>query len=257
VELLVRIVVGHVSSAVNPLSVAQIVARNVTPLAGILFFKWSAGNVLLLYLLDTLLSIAVIIAGLAVHFLPPSDEEGIGAWMNAQAGPVAMALVLVVFFAVPLGMPIFIMLGASNFSYREALADPSLRGGALCQAIAALWSYAGLYRAVRVRTPEELKLKRRFALVFLRWIAVIMVTYTGIPFYLGHYGALFLVVAFIAVSIFAEVAPDRFLRAMPGGAEDAEDGADAGSPTAKPTTPPTSASIAGTPARSRKRRRRR
>ena len=41
---------------VTPIGIAQVVARNVAPLVGILFFHWSATNVLVLYFLDTLLS---------------------------------------------------------------------------------------------------------------------------------------------------------------------------------------------------------
>jgi hypothetical protein len=40
----------------NPLVIAQAVTRNIVPLVGILAFHWPAGNVLILYLLDTLLA---------------------------------------------------------------------------------------------------------------------------------------------------------------------------------------------------------
>jgi hypothetical protein len=63
----------------NPLVIAQAVARNIVPLVGIVAFHRSAGNVLILYLLDTLLAMTVIIAGLASSLSPPSDVEGIGA----------------------------------------------------------------------------------------------------------------------------------------------------------------------------------
>jgi hypothetical protein len=242
---------------INPLAVTQIVARNITPLAGIVLFKWPAGNVLVLYLLDTMLSIAVLIAGIAVYWLPPSEEQDIGGWLNAQAGPVLAGLLVAAILAVPLGMPVFMMLGVSGFSYHDALNDASLRGGVICQAIAALWSYASLYRAVREHTPEELKLKRRFALVILRWFAVLMIAYTGIPLALGRYGVLTLIVAYVAVSVFAEIAPDKFLRMMPGGAEDAE--GPTASPRASLSVGPRTATTSpqDAPSLSRKRRRRR
>ena len=52
---------------------------------------------------------------------------------------------------------------------------------------------------------------RRMLFVFVRWLAVVMATYVAVAGYL-------LVVVYIGVSIFAEIAPDRFLRVMPGGA---------------------------------------
>jgi hypothetical protein len=130
-------------------------------------------------------------------------------------------------------MPVGIMLAASGFSFREAFNDSSLRGGALVQAVVALWSYIELYRALRTHSPAQLKLRPRFALVFMRWVVVIMVTYFILDILPPSEPVLFiLVVAYIAGSIFAEIAPDRFLRAMPGGADNLEPDA---SSTAQPT----------------------
>jgi ABC-type phosphate transport system permease subunit len=137
------------NGAFTPIAIAQAVARNIVPLVGILVFHWSAGNVLLLYLLDTVLSMAVIFAGLMSTFSPPPDDEGVGGWINSEAGYVLMGLFVAAFIAVPLGMPVAIMLAASGFSFREAFNDSSLRGGALLQTLAALWSYIELYRALR------------------------------------------------------------------------------------------------------------
>ena len=89
---------------VNPIGIAQIVARNITPLVGILFFDWSASNVLILYFVDTLLSIAVIFAGLARSFTPPSD--GVTTRIRSQFTFIFVALFLTAFFAIPLGMPV-------------------------------------------------------------------------------------------------------------------------------------------------------
>lgn len=69
-----------------------------------------------------------------------------------------------------------------------------------------------------------MKLKRRFALVFLRWIAVLMATYVTLEFAPGRVAVYLLVAVYIGASIFAEIAPDKFPRSMPGGAEDAEPG---------------------------------
>lgn len=205
------------NAATTLIAIAQAVARNIVPLIGILAFHWSAGNVLLLYLLDTLLSIAVIVAGLASTFSPPPNE-GVGGWINSEAGYVFGGLFAAVVLAVPLGMPIGIMLAASDFSFRSAFYDSSLRTGALIQAVLALWSYIGLYRALRTYSPTQLKLRQRFALVLMRWVVVIMVTYFIVEILPPSEPVLLLlVVAYIAASIFAEIAPDRFLRAMPGG----------------------------------------
>jgi hypothetical protein len=206
----------------SPLDVANTIVRNLVPVGGILFMGWPAPTVLVLYFADTMLAIAVMFAGLMRYFMPPPKDDGWAARVNSEVGCVALALFLAAFFAVPMGMPVFILLAATGVSMRELLADPSFRVGLVLQAIAAFWSCAGLYRALRTQTPEQLRLKRRFALVFLRWIAVLAVTYTGIVFLFGRFAPFVFVAVYVGVSIFVDIAPDKFLRAMPGGAEDAD-----------------------------------
>jgi len=199
-------------------AIAQVVARNTVPLVGILAFHWSTGNVLILYLLDTVLAIAVIVAGLMSSFAPAPDDEGISGRINAEAGYVISGLLVAGFMAIPLGAPVGIMLAISDFSFRDALHDSSLRVGVIVQSVLALWSYVGLYRALRTHTPAQLQLVKRFALVFMRWIAVIMVTYVILDILPpGEFVLVLLVIAYIVASIFAEINPDRFLRSMPGG----------------------------------------
>ena len=60
----------------TPLDIAHIVTRNVVPIGGVLFFHWSAPNLLILYFVDTLLAMAVMFAGMMRHFLPPPTDEG-------------------------------------------------------------------------------------------------------------------------------------------------------------------------------------
>lgn len=210
------------TTAPSPLAIANGVARNLVPLAGILFLGWSAANVLILYFLDTLLAMAVLFAGLMRHLLPPPKDEGWAARANAEVGYIGAALFIVVIIGVPLGVPLVFMLAGSDVHWRDLLADPAFRSGLVLQAIAAFWSCHGLYRALQTYTPHQLRIKRQFSLVFLRWMVVILATYTGLPFLMGRFGPFFFVAVYMAATVWIEVAPDRFLRAMPGGAEDAD-----------------------------------
>lgn len=205
----------------DPTVVAQVIARNIVPIAGIGFLGWNAQNVLIVYFVDTMLTLAVLFAGVLRHFAPPIEDDGWAARVNGEVGMIGGAVFLMAVIAVPLGLPLLFMLGG-RFDWRAVLDDSSLQAGLVWQCIAAFWSYLELYRALRYATPEQLRLKRRFALVFLRWIALVFVAFLGVGFVLGRHSALFFVAIYIGVSIWAEIAPDRFLRAIPGGAEDAE-----------------------------------
>ena len=163
----------------------------------------------------------MLFAGVLRHFAPPIENDGWAARINGEVGMIGGGVFLMLVIAVPLGLPLLFMLGG-RFDWRAVLNDSSLQAGLVWQCIAAFWSYVELYRALRHATPDQLRLKRRFALVFLRWIALVMVAFFGVGFVLGRYSALFFVAIYVGVTIWAEIAPDKFLRVMPGGAEDAQ-----------------------------------
>ncbi|MDQ6619297.1 MAG: hypothetical protein M3Z31_06295 [Pseudomonadota bacterium] len=210
-----------------PLAVAQIIARNIVPLAGVLFFGWRTGSVVLLYFVDTMLAITVLIGGLMSVY---ARDDPAGALLN-NASVVAAALFTAAFLAIPLGAPVLILLASNDVHWQDLVNDPGIRTGLAMQAVTALWSYIGFSRALRVATPEQLRVKRRFALVFLRWVGVMMVMFSSIAMYLP----VLVIAAYVALSIWEEIAPDHFLRA----AGDVEDAAstDAATATAEGSAP--------------------
>ncbi len=247
----------------SPVAIANAIARNVVPLGGILFLGWPAASVLVLYFADTLFVIAVIFAGLMRHFLPPPKDEGWAARANAEVGYVGAALLLVAFFAVPLGIPLIFMLAGTDVTVRSLFAEEGFRAGLVLQGIAAFWSGRDLYRALQQHTPEELRLKRQFSLVFLRWMAVLMASYMGFAYLLGQYAPYVFIIVYIVATIFIDVAPDKFLRAMPGGAVDADPlpgeppkrTVRSSRPPPRTSSPPSAPSPAAPPSRRRRKHR--
>ena len=80
-------------------------------------------NVLVLYFLDTMLSFGVIFAGLAKSFSPAKPDTAV-TWVKAEFAYVYVALLLCALFAIPLGMPVGLALGAGGVTFGGALADP-------------------------------------------------------------------------------------------------------------------------------------
>jgi len=237
----------------DPLAIGQVVARNIVPVVGILAFGWSAASVLVLYFIDTLLAMAVMFAGLASHF-GRQASDGTASRINSEAGAILVAVFLTAIVAVPIGMPLLFVGAMSGFEgFRELWRDPAFLSGAAWQVVAAVWSYAGLWRELQVRSPDELKLKQRFGLVFGRWIVVLFVVYSPISALAGRYLPHLLVIVYAATSIFVEVAPGRFLRLMPGGDAAGEPDPDA----SKAPHAPMDVASGAAAARRRKRRDRR
>lgn len=234
----------------DPLAIGQVVARNIVPVVGILAFGWPAASVLVLYFIDTLLAMAVMFAGLASYF-GRQASDGVASRINGEAGAILVAIFVTAFIAVPIGMPLVFVGAMAGFEgFRDLWRDPAFLSGAAWQVVAAVWSYAGLWRELKVRSPDDLKLKRRFALVFLRWMVVLFVVYSPLSTLAGRFLPHLLVIVYAAASIFVEIAPGRFLRLMPGGDAAGETDADASKAPRAPMD------VAGGAAATRRRKRR-
>ncbi len=198
-----------------PAEIANLVLRNIVPVVGLAFFHWSATNLLILYFVDTLLAFTVVIAGFLYSQFPAEEAQGIAARINTIAGYAAGALFVAAILAVPLGMPIFILVfGVGNVSFLGLFRDPGFEVGLGLQAVASLVSFRDLVVALRRYSPEQVGLKRRFTYVMLRWIGTMMAAYFPLTFSLGRFAPLLLVAVYIALTIFAELMPDRFLAAF-------------------------------------------
>ena len=237
-------------SMLTPVDIANIVTRNLVPIAGVLFFHWSAPNLLILYFVDTLLAMMVLIAGLMYHLLPPTASDTWADRINNGAGYVLGAVFVGAILAIPLGMPVAILVfGAGGHTLRAILDDNGFLVGLGMQAAASLVSFRDLIAALRNHTPEDLRLKRRFAILFLRWFCVIGISMTPFVYWFGRFGALLVVVAYAGLTIFTEVNPTRFLAIM-GDKDDLTDAERATLPGSRPRD-------AGAIARSREHHRRR
>jgi hypothetical protein len=196
----------------TPLDVANIVTRNLVPVVGVLAFQWSAANLLILYFADTLLAMSVIFAGLLYHFLHNEEVTDLADRINHWAGYVLGGLAGTAIIAVPLAIPVGILVfGTGGHSLEAILADNGFLTGLALQAVASLVSFRALIAALRAYSPEELRLKRRFAILFLRWFCVIALAISPVAVLFGRYGALVLVVGYAGLTIFTEVNPTRFL----------------------------------------------
>jgi Family of unknown function (DUF6498) len=202
--------------------IAQVVVRNVVPVVGILLFGWRAFNVLALYFVDTMMIVVVLCAVIARALTPP-DKSAVGGGVGGELRFVAAGFFIAAFMAIPLGIPLLFMANGDMGTIGMTLSDRGFYVGAAIQAAMALWTCVALRRGLAAgMTLETMRVKRRFAMVFLRWVAVLLVAYTGIGLAFGRYAPFLFVVVYVVASIVAEIAPDRFLRAMPGGFADAE-----------------------------------
>jgi hypothetical protein len=204
---------------VGPGLVFDVVVRNIVPVCGMLFLGWPPGNLILLYFADTMLSLCMMIAALMFYFIPVSNADGIGERLNALAGPFGAAALTTLILAIPLGIPVIFMLADTGFSLGKTLSDPGFQAALGAQFFASLMTFRTFYGLLRTHTPEQIDIKKRFGLIFVRWFGLIMITFTGLPQTFGSVGPYLLVIVYAGLTIWSELLPDRFLKAMPGGAD--------------------------------------
>ena len=199
----------------TPASIASLLARNLVPAVGVLFFGWSAGNLLVLYYLDTVLSFAVVILLVARHVtgLGKPGERGRPLtgpldWIKASLGSLLGAVLI----GLPLGVPLVWTLAAFDWSLSAALADRSFLTGLGLQIAGSIYGAIQAHGDLLARSDDERVLKRRAAFVVARWLVVLAVAFTGVAGLLGPWvGGTLIVLVYAGATVYFELFPDRAL----------------------------------------------
>lgn len=203
-------------SLATPATLATLVARNLVPALGVLFFGWSAGNLLVLYWIDTTLAFTVVIVLVARHV------TGLGApgkatvplagpldWIRVSAGALVGALLI----CMPLAVPLVMLLDAFDWSLRAAMADRGFLVGLAMQVGTSITGGISAHRELLARSDDEHILKHRAAFIIARWMVVVFAGTVG-PFALlgPRFGGALIVLAYAAGSVYFEAFPGRALR---------------------------------------------
>ncbi|HZQ05797.1 MAG TPA: DUF6498-containing protein [Anaerolineae bacterium] len=187
-----------------------VIARNVIPILGVLFLGWSAPNLMILYFVDTLGSMWAMIAALAMRFSPNLFSQPLSARLWTMLGLLAASVFLVAFMAIPLGMPLFILMAVADVSLQDALADEGFIYGLLTIGALALIGMLRYLLTLQANQRGEEFLRREFGLVFTRWIVILLLIYF-VAIALGNLGIIVLVIGYGIASVVSELYPDRFL----------------------------------------------
>lgn len=216
---------------------ANVVARALIPVLGIVFLGWSGGKVLLVYLADTLASMYAISA-LAAYAAMQSEPEfqawakgglTLGKRLRIGISVALMGFVAPVMVAIPFGGILAIFLTIQDFWWTEALYDRQLWFGMGCQflgALALLLPQLGWIKSVK--DPGKL-VRARTGFLCARWFALIFVGMILVDLPRQIYFVL-LVLVYAAGTIVLELAPEEVLMALNAkDLLDATTGHDAGS----------------------------
>ena len=196
------------------------VTRNAVGVLGVLFLGWAAPTLVVLYFADTLAGMWPVFAAVGFKLSNADPRQGGGAVLEGALTATAVGLFLVAVVAVPLGIPVVMLLGASSVTWRQLSADPTLATGV---GVVALTGLVGAVRhvfALAEGRAGDASVKQVFAILVTRWVLVLIAIY-NLGFILGRFGLYAIVLAYAAASVWSELEPERFARLIPDRRPDA------------------------------------
>ena len=125
---------------------------------------------------------------------------------------MALAALLAVFIAIPIGMPVCYPGDELEVVFHASVNEPGFVLGVL--GILGMALLGTLYWSMRIDTEGqrgERALKREFTLVFGRWFLVIFAVYTPLVIFV-ILAPIILVFVYTVVSVYTELYPERFER---------------------------------------------
>ncbi len=191
-----------------------VAARNAVGLVGILIFGWSAPTLVVLYFADTLAGMWAVFAALGFKLSNVDPRQGFWAVVEGALSGTVVALFLVAVVAVPLGIPLVFLFGASGTRWRQVGADPTLTAGIGVLALTGLVSAVRHVFTLAEGRAGDVTIKQAFAILMTRWVLVLLAIYT-VGDLLGRLGLYVVVVVYAAASAWSELAPARFAQIFP------------------------------------------
>ncbi len=191
-----------------------VVARNGVGIVGTLVFGWSASTLILLYFADTLAGMWAVFAAAGYKFSSADPRLGVWSVVEGAVSASLVALFLTAVVAVPLGVPVIILFGASSIGWGQLGADPTLSTGILVVALIAIVGAVRHVFTLAEGAAGDALVKRTFGILMTRWVLVLMAIYSLVG--IAGRAALYVVVAAYGVAgAWSELDPERFTRLFP------------------------------------------
>jgi hypothetical protein len=199
----------------TPAALASLIAANLTPLAGILLLGWSPLAILVLYFVDTLLSLGVVVLLVMVHITGNEHGRPLSGWKDWAKAVLGLAI-LGAIFAFPLSVPMWLV-GGDELGIEFERPGNGLGFGIAAQVLMSAFAAARMHRFLKAREDDDRILARRALFLVARWMTLFLAMVTGFVGLLGPViGSLVLVAIYGCASIYFELFPERAERFVRG-----------------------------------------
>lgn len=198
-----------------PSSLASLVTANVAPVVGVLVLGWSPIAILILYFVDTLLSLGVVMLMVMLHVTGNARGQRFSGFQDWAQGIGALVF-LGAIFALPLSLPLW-FIGPPNVAAEFERPGSGLFYAILLQVAMSAYSAVRMHRDLEQRHDDDRVLVRRGLYVMARWITLFIAMGTGLVELFGaRWGAFVLVTVYGGASVYFELFPQRAERLLRG-----------------------------------------
>jgi hypothetical protein len=210
----------------NAVNAANVIARALIPIIGVIFLNWSGTALLVVYFADTLASVYAVMVVVGYAMLLQGAEyqawvkdglplgKRLRTWFGMLTYPIPFLAVVGFFFGV---LPLFVMLDLQNVDWSILLRDRDLWIAVACQFFGAFLLLTRLLGNVQPTDDSKQYIKTLLLPVVLRWGALVLVGFFLSP-YIPRiiYGPL-LIVAYAVATVMLELAPERVIELIESG----------------------------------------
>jgi len=196
--------------------IGKVLLRTVVPVAGVLWFGQDVKRLAAIYLVDSWLALTMTLGLLGVHFMTersaPTDRM-----QRAQtyASGWLIGAALATFFTAVAGLPLVFFID----DWRALLADRTFVALLASHALACVIAFTREASALPADGTAAPRLRHRFELIFVRWLAVFVVLLFVAPTLAKFWPAapaFLLVLTYGSFTLFTELWPERVRRALFG-----------------------------------------
>jgi hypothetical protein len=186
-----------------------VIVRNMIPIVGILFLGWSAQDIIILYFVDTLGGMWALFTALALYFTGNEAPPTLFGRLNSYFAGLLAGAFLVVFMAIPLGMPLWILLQITDWSWQDSVASTDFIYGLLLIGALSLVGMLRHYQHMRQVDNEQSDERHEFGILMTRWVIILIVIYF-LGFLIAPIAAYLLVIVYAGATVASELYPERF-----------------------------------------------
>lgn len=191
----------------TPADIASLIARNITPIAALLFFGSSPQSLVALYAIDTMLSVYMLV-WLVMEHITEANSPDRGAIRVLKLG--ASALFLGSLISLVLMFPMGLMFESSSWLMSKPWLDQNFRTAVIAQVVGSGYALFQTHRFLQQTTDDDHILGERFKFLIARWVVVMGALFLGLGAFINSFvGGLLVVLVYAGASIYFELFPEK------------------------------------------------